>query len=138
MTIKIAQTFYEPVPTGRYVARISEIEEADGQYGPQLKFSFDLPPDEEGQPRSLIGWTSQRFSPKSKLYGWVKAAFGGGVIDRQYTFNSDELIGKKVFLTVVEKTGDNGIFNKIEDVTPYIPQTQQIPAQTQPDTSTDW
>ena len=51
MTIKIDQTKYEPVPTGRYSAKIVDIEETEGQFGPQLKFTFELPPDEDGENR---------------------------------------------------------------------------------------
>jgi hypothetical protein len=122
MTITIEQTIYEPVPTGKYPAKIAEITEEEGQFGPQLKFQFELPPDEEGNERSLVGWTSRKFSKKSKLYKWTAAVLGGVQIAREYNFNSDDLMGRKVYLHVVEKTGDNGPFNKIEDLEPYQPQ----------------
>lgn len=129
MTITLEQTFYEPIPTGKYPAKINQIEVADGQFGPQLRFTFELPPGENSESRTLIGWCSQKFSNKSKLYGWTKAAFGGESIDRSYTFSSDDLVGKKVNLTVVEKENDDGVFNKIEGVTPFIVKENQTPPQ---------
>ena len=123
MTIKIPQTTYEPIPTGEYLAKISQITNEDGLYGPQLKFTFDLLNQDEE--RTLLGWTSAKFSTKSKLFGWTKAALGGGELPQTKDFDSDELLGKKVILVVVEKQGDNGPFNKIDDVKPYRqPQVQ--------------
>jgi hypothetical protein len=117
MKIIIEQTFFEPVPTGKYPAKITEIEETEGMYGLQLKFTFELSPEVVGEPRSLIGWTSKKFSNKSKLFRWTKAALGP--IDRSYQFDSDDLIGRKVNITVVEVEGDDGVYNKIEDVSPF-------------------
>ena len=126
MTITIEQTHYEPIPTGKYPARITEIESSEGQFGPQLKFTFELPPNQNGDPRTILGWTSQKFSSKSKLYTWTKAALGGEQIDRSYIFNSDDLIGCKVLLTVVERESDDGeIFNKIDGVSPFVKQEPQ-------------
>lgn len=132
MTITLVQTFYEPIPTGKYPAKINQIEVADGQFGPQLKFTFELPPGEDGETRTLIGWCSQKFSNKSKLYAWTKAAFGGEPIDRSYTFSSEDLIGRKVNLTVVEKENEDGVYNKIEDVTPFTEQVSEASPQSTP------
>ena len=125
MSITIEQTHYDPIPTGKYPAKIAEIEESDGQYGPQLKIRFELPPDEKGETKSLTGWTSRKFNSQSKLYAWTKAAFGGEPIDRSYIFNSDDLLGKKILITVVEKEGDKGVFNKIDGLSPFEEQFQE-------------
>lgn len=125
MTIRIKQTYFEPLETGRYPARIAEIEESEGQFGPQLEITFELSPDEDGNTRTLRGYASMKFSGKSKLYRWTKAALGGEPIDRSYTFNSEDLIGKKVYITVIEIEGDDGDYNKIEDVSPFTEEPQQ-------------
>ena len=138
MTIKIEQTIYEPVPTGRYSAKIVDIEETEGQFGPQLKFTFELPPDEDGENRTIFGWCSKKFSSKSKLYGWTRAALGGNSIDRSYMFNSDDLIGRKVTLSVTEEQGELGIVNKISSVIPYVNKTSGQDKPTQPPISEDW
>ena len=138
MSITIEQTIYEPIPTGKYTAKIAEIEESDGQFGPQIKFRFELPPDEEGETKSLLGWASQKFSTKSKLYAWTKAALGGGPIDRSYAWSSDDLLGKKVYITVVEKEGDEGVFNKIDGISPFNQQSPQPAPLPPPDYDGDW
>jgi hypothetical protein len=135
MSIKIQQTYYEPIPTGKYPAKIGSIEEAEGQFGPQLKFSFELPPSQDGASRTLLGWCSKKFSQKSKLFTWTRAALGGAKIDRNYTFSSDDILGKRVLLTVIEEEGDSGIYNKITSVLPYNGQsksTQPAPTESVP------
>ncbi|MFC2052842.1 hypothetical protein ACFLV7_00890 [Chloroflexota bacterium] len=138
MSITIEQTVYEPVPTGRYSARIIEIAESDGQFGPQVKITFELPPDEHGETRTIYGWCSQKFSTRSKLYEWTKAALGGEPIDRIYTFDSDDLVGKKVTLSVTEENGELGIYNKISSVMPYVNQASVQVQQTQQQEEDNW
>ena len=123
MGIQIEQTQYVLLPVGEYPAEISEIVEDEGMFGKQLKFTFDIE-DGEHAGQSLLGWTSAKFSPKSKLYGWSKAAFNAQ-IPKDYNFNRDDLINRKVNLTVVVKEGDDGAeFNRIEAVRPYSPKTK--------------
>jgi len=129
MGYKIEQTVYEVLPTGDYPASIGRIELEDGQYGQQLKFSFDLLVEEYAD-RTLLGWASAKFSTKSKLYGWTRAALGGQPIDPAYVLDTDDLIGKKVLLTVLVKQKDDGSgieFNKIDSVRPY--RNGQAPVQ---------
>jgi hypothetical protein len=119
MGIQVEQTVYEVLPTGEYLASVSEIEQEDGQFGQQLKFVFEVGSgDFEGV--TLWGWTSMKFSNKSKLYKWTKAAFGGADVPQEYTFDSDDLLGRKVVLTVVVNTKDDGSeFNRVDAVKPY-------------------
>jgi hypothetical protein len=124
------QKIYEPIPTGRYPARINKIEEKLGQFGMQFQFEFLLKSDATGEEKTLLGWCGDTFSTKSKLYRWTQAAvFGGGAIPRDYEWNDQDMLGKKVMLVVVEKTTDDGsIVNKIDGVLPYVAQPAQ-PAQ---------
>jgi hypothetical protein len=119
MGITIEQTQFEVVPTGEYPAKIQKVEEVSGQFGDQLKFTFELPPNEEGEKRTLLGWASAKFNPLSKLYGWTESALGGAPIDRGYNFNSDDIIGKPVTLVVIVKMSEKGEVNKIQSVLPY-------------------
>lgn len=133
MAIQIVQTSYEVIPTGKYAAKVAAIEAADGQFGPQLKFRFELAPDATGKTRNLTGFTSARFNPKTKLYKWTAAALRKEIA-RDYTFNSDDLLGRYVFLTVLEKSGDKGMYSSIEDVLPYVkPQPVITPPLDDPD-----
>ncbi len=117
MGFKIAQKVYEVLPTGDYPAEIIQVDLTDGQFGQQLKFSFDL----LGKNQTLWGWASASFTTKSKLYGWTRAAFGGKSIPANYGLDTDHLIGRRVLLTVVVARKEDGTeFNKIQDVRPYL------------------
>lgn len=118
MGIQIQQSVYETIPTGEYKASIENIEEVEGQFGDQLKFEFVIEGGEyDGT--SLLGWVSKKFSNKSKLFKWTRAAFGGADIPIDYNFDSDDLLSRKVVLTVVVTSKDDGSeFSKISDVRP--------------------
>jgi len=118
MSIKINQTHYQVLPIGEYVAKISEIVEEDGQFGPQLKFTFDmLAPDLEM--RYVVGWCTAKFSKKSKLYAWTKAALGGNPIPPDWDFDSEDILGKIVRLELVTDTKEDGeAYNQIHAVKP--------------------
>ena len=128
------QVIHEILPAGQYPAKITEIElDEEGKFGPQFKFKFTLPPGENNKSRELTGWTSDVFSNHpSKLYEWVQAAvFDGGEIPKEYSFDSDGMLGKYVMLIVALETNDDGKkFNKIKTVLPY---QQQSPVQPQPE-----
>jgi len=126
MGTKIKQTFVQTWPVGEYVARIDEIVEKAGTFGPQLQFRFKLiQMEKDASP--ILGWASATFSNKSKLYAWTKAAFGGGEIPRQYTFDSDDLIGKKVLITLVVRDREDGTpFNRIDSLR-AIPESGEVP-----------
>ena len=111
----IKQTHYEVLPVGEYAATIGAAALEDGQFGTQVKFRFDVTqPGYEG--RSVMGWASATFSPKSKLYQWTRAAFGRD-IPEHYDLSLDHLLDRPVTLVLVTKTGDDGSeFNKIHDV----------------------
>lgn len=118
MGIQIQQSVFETIPVGEYLASIEHIEEVEGQFGDQLKFEFVIEGGEHDG-TSLLGWASKKFSTKSKLYKWTKAAFGGADIPIDYTFDSDDLLGRKVILTVVVNTKDDGTeFNRVEAIRP--------------------
>jgi len=111
----VQQQHYEALPVGEYAAKIGEIEVQAGQWGPQLKFQFDLL-DDGLEDRYVIGWCSQTFSPKSKLFKWSQAAFRRE-IPPEYDLNTDHLLGRSVILVIVTRTGEDGTeYNRIEGV----------------------
>jgi len=117
---------YIPLDEGNYPAEIARIELETGQFGQQLKFSFDLLGEHEG--RTLLGWASAKFSSKSKLYAWTRAALGGQPMEPGYLLNTDDLIGRKVNLTVERESREDGSeYNKVSRIRPY--QNGQAPVQ---------
>lgn len=113
MGIKIQQTVYETLEPGEYSAVVDAIEDVTGQFGPQLKWTFRLA---GGQP--VVGWSSQTFSPKSKLYKWTCAALGRGDLPRDYAFDSDHVLGRLLRLILIVEAGKDGDFNRISEVLP--------------------
>ena len=113
----IEQTQYELLPVGEYPAVIVEATPDEGQFGPQIKFVFNVA---GGQYDGCVlsAWTSQKFSSKSKLYQWTRAAFGRD-IPKTYNLDTDELLGRHVNLVVTIQQKDDGTeFNKVETLRP--------------------
>ncbi len=128
MSIKVEQTHNVCIPVGEYPAQITSIEETDGQYGPQLKFTFTISGGEY-QSTTITGWASRTFSEKSKLYAWTKAAFGGVEIPPDYNFDSDAVLKRRVTLVIIKRASDDGAeFNKIDAVLPLKKPTPPRPA----------
>lgn len=134
MGITINRTETQPIPASIYAATIENIEQAEGKFGPQIKAKFLI--EEEGfEGKTLTGWASLTFSPKSKLYGWVQAAvFGGRDVPASYkVFDSDHLIGRRVFLSVTTEKGSDGeLYNKVKDLLPYRTRAAQPVPSAQP------
>lgn len=112
--ITVKQSKYDPIAAGKYVAKIGELEEESGDYGPQIKFNFDVLDPAGGANKAITGWCSMKFNPKTKLYLWMQVIMGD--IPGDYEFDSDDVVGKKVYLNIIEVPGDNGVFNKIESI----------------------
>ena len=121
MALQIKQTTYELLPVGEYTAKISAIEADDGKFGAQVKFEFEIQGgDYAGQ--TLLAWASAKFSPRSKLFAWTRAALSSD-ISPDYDFNSDDLLGRPVMVTVVIRPNEDGAeFNRVESVRPYRPK----------------
>jgi hypothetical protein len=122
VAIRIEQTRFEAIPTGGYPAVVTGLEEQEGQYGPQIKWTFTVDwPDTDWHGSTLPAWTSARFGSKSKLYQWTKAVFGGRDIPADYVWDSSHVLGKKVRIVVIEKIrpADGSEFSKVEDVLPF-------------------
>ena len=130
--MKVTQTVYEVLPTGDYSALVDRIEDSDGMFGPQAQWTFVI---DEGSHKGaqVKAWTSAKFSPKSRLYQWTQAAFGGADIPSNYDFDSEHVVGRKVTISLVVKVKpeDGTEFNKVESVRKWrpagSPQSQLVP-----------
>ena len=112
MTV-IQQTVFEVLEAGEYPAVVSKVEPTTGQYGDQLRWQFHL---ENGA--TLSAWTSQVFSPRSKLYAWVRACFGGREIPVGWALDTAKLPGRPVRLIIVTEQGRDGEFSKVRELLP--------------------
>lgn len=112
MGIYLERTVYECIPTGEYRATVGAVEQETGDFGPQIKFRFDLQsPDYED--KSLIGWASAKFSGKSKLFQWTSAILGRALAPDE-GFDSDKLLGRRCILIVTTEHKDDGSeYNKV-------------------------
>ncbi|MCB0189187.1 MAG: hypothetical protein KDE31_33185 [Caldilineaceae bacterium] len=122
MGLQIQQTVFEVLEPGEYPARVVGVESAEGVYGPQLRWTFDL-----GDGHKLTAWTSQTFSAKSKLGKWTAAAFSDWTIPRGYVLDTDDLLNRPLRLIVVVEAGRDGPYNKVAEVLPPR-RAQQAPA----------
>jgi len=121
MGIQVHRTESQPIPAGLCAATVENVAQETGKFGEQLKVKFLI--DEVGfEGKTLTGWTNQTFSPKSKLFSWVKAAvFGGRDIPKTYqVFDADHLLGRRVLLSVDTVESPEGeTYNKIKDLLPF-------------------
>ena len=119
MSIKIPQSTYEAVEPGVYPGKITDIQEEDGAYGPQLKVYFLLDPFEgyEGG-KQLFSWCSRKFSPKSKLYSWAQAILGR--ITHDYFFESEDILEKPVLVVIDNRFSADGsqLYDYVESLKP--------------------
>lgn len=109
----IPKKVYETVEEGIYLAEIKSCEQAEGQFGPQVKIGFRLL-DAETE-TDLTGWCSANYTEKTKLFKWSKAALGAA-FNPDADFKASALVGKRVMLNVSVRISANGNeFNRIED-----------------------
>lgn len=131
--MEIAMKTYEVIDPGLYPASIAKIEAETGKFGDQLKIKFLL---EDEDATTLTAWTSTSFSPKSRLFGLARAAFGGGDFPTGFVLNTEKLIGRRLLLVVtVKPKGDgSGDFNKVEEFLPLKPPKATLTPAAQPAT----
>lgn len=117
---------YEPAPTGEYGAKVVAIDEEEGNYGPQFRWTFEIVKPAPYAGKQLTGWTSTSPSMKGKLVRWAGACLGRPITPGE-CLDTDTLIGAMVTLVVTVKVGnDGGEFNRVEDLRTY-KRTPQMP-----------
>lgn len=109
-----------PIPTGAYPARIQSVEQVEGQYGPQWKWTFDLGNvenvDGEIEPNKTLTYYTQNYITGANKLGKMLTALG---IPIDEPLDSSTIIGRTVTLTVTEAPRKDGtIGNNIEAVLP--------------------
>jgi len=118
MGIQLEPKEYTMIPMGSYPATVAAIEEAEGTFGPQLRWTLNLGEVEDvdgnTEDRTLVGYTGQVLSNKAKLWGWVQATG----LDPADGLNSDDLVGRRVVLdvTIEPRKDGQGEFNAIHGI----------------------
>lgn len=98
------------LPTGDYIVKITEIKQVKSQFPNQRTGELEdqlLVGMQTRDGKRINAYCSMWFSPKSKLYSLVRAAFGRE-IPVSYNLDTDELIGRKVKVVVLQTTSKNG------------------------------
>jgi hypothetical protein len=116
------------IDPGIYRARLAKIEDAvSEEYGPQLKFFFKvLDADGDETQQEILGWASQKFHPRSKLFAWAKAMLRSKCPTPPDDIDTDVLIGKRADVEVVAyKKQDGSDGTKIGALFPYATMTSQ-------------
>lgn len=113
---------WEVFPTGEYLAQITDFEEESGNFGPQFRIKFELVKPKAHAGKSISGWCSQKLisgNKKSKLWGWVEAAWNRPV-EVGEEVDLDDLVGRQVVLVVITESKEDGTeYNKISAIKPY-------------------
>jgi hypothetical protein len=114
---KTEQPPYTPVEPGEYKAKVTEVEEEpDGQYGPQVRFTFEILDDSDYEGTTLRGWAALKeddagnytFWDGTKLYTWALAMLGNDTSKLDDLTDLDQLKGNKCRVIVVNKTKQDG------------------------------
>jgi len=107
------------MPTGDYIAQVVEIQPDEGNFGPQLRWRFEIIHPEEYQEKSILGWTSTSPSLSGRFVKWASACLARQIAPGEQLATED-LVGLKVVLTVIVREGDDGTeYNKIDSVKAY-------------------
>ena len=115
--VKLRFSEYEILPADTYLAKVVDITEETGQYGPQLRYRYRII-EGEFKGRELTGWTSQKTGPKSRLRQLVRAVTKTE-IPPNYILDTEALLQRELYIIVTIGNGLNGTqYNRIEGFLP--------------------
>lgn len=108
---------FELLETGEYRVQVTNIEETEGNFGPQLKLTLEVISGEH-EGASVWAWCSIKGGPKSKLTRWCQAM--GIDTSAGVQVNTDDLVGKRCTAVVLvkEKTDGSGEYNAVTELKP--------------------
>jgi hypothetical protein len=121
-TLTASKSEYQALATGEYLAQVTDIEDADGTYGPQFKFTFELLAPKAVEGKHKMGWCSQKLTSggikTSKLWTWTEALFNRKIVVGE-DLDTLNLIGRKCVLVIVNTIVDGDEMDKITGMKPY-------------------
>lgn len=118
MALKFDAEVYEALDEGVYRAKLAGLEEDEGEYGPFVKWYFQiLEEDYEGQ--SVRGQSSipKSFNSATKMWQWAQGLLGRA-IQAGENIDLEALVGKECMITIGHKETDRGTFARIDAVNP--------------------
>jgi hypothetical protein len=115
-------------------ATLARVEEGDDYgYGPTIRFILLVDGDvndETGEQRETWAMASQKLTPRSKLYGWIKGIDASLIPDDGGTINLADLEGRRVDVMFEHGTKDDGTAK--ETVAKLRPSKVEAPADPAP------
>ena len=110
------------IPIGEYGLEVLGVEPVEGNFGPQFKWSFQLTAParavKEFGDKQFVAWTSTSDSLKGKFMKWATACYNRPIAAGEQV-DTDRLQGRRVVAAIVKEEKDDGIYNKIDSLSPY-------------------
>lgn len=125
MTVITAQE-YTLRPEALYPATLKEWSEEEGQYGPQIKFVFNLGQREDGSDDDKWLWAGLRLTPRTDLWAICKAFGLNPVLGQDFdteVFNT--LVGTKWSVLIKHVDTPAGPREKITEILPLAQSTPE-------------
>lgn len=110
-------------PEGTYTCQVTDYTPAEGKFGPQVRWTLELPEieREDGRPARVSYFTSMSMSAKSKL-GKLMMACGLEMPETQDEadeWSADLFLGKRCRVRLVHSMGTDGqVYCNVDDVLP--------------------
>jgi hypothetical protein len=118
MTLRMRAQEHEPPEPGIYHARLVDVQEGEGQFGPFVKWFFELLEEGYGD-QTIRGQSSipETFTSATKTWQWAQS-IRGRIIQPGEEIDLKGLIGNECMLTLGHKETDHGIFATVGAVNP--------------------
>jgi hypothetical protein len=118
MALTMRAQVHEPPDQGIYRAKLVDLQEGEGQFGPFVKWFFELlEEDYEGQ--TIRGQSSvpESFTAGTKMWQWAQGLLGRAIQPGE-SIDLEDLIGNECMLTLGHKETDRGTFATVDAVNP--------------------
>ena len=118
MTLKMRAEEHQPPDQGVYRAKLVDLQEDEGQFGPFVKWYFELL--EEGcEGQTIRGQSSvpESFTSATKMWQWAQGLLGRPIRPGE-SIDLEDLIGNECMLTLGHNETDRGTFATVDAVNP--------------------
>jgi len=106
-------TYQAPLGSGQYNAVVDDVQDVDGEYGPQVQFDFTLTANGGRTGREIRMWASNKLSKKSKLFQ-IATKFEDEDKIKKDGWDPFSLKGRSVLLLIVTSEDQD----RVVDVSP--------------------